>query len=238
VAGSTQSDGFPATPPLRGPSDAFVARLGATGSLTSAQFLGGSGAEAPTRSRSTRTGHVVACRPHRLRRLPAPANTKGAGLDAFVTQLGGTIAASSAAAGATRRTASRSIRTATRTWPARPTARSPRRARIRPATTASWPSSRSARRRAGADRHAGSDPARAAARPPPRPETTINGRPPAQTPDQVVQFASPGRCPARSTRAPGLSFGCRVDGGAFVACASPYTTKKLALAEHTFEVRA
>jgi hypothetical protein len=36
----------------------------------------------------------------------------------------------------------------------------------------------------------------------------------------------------------GLSFGCRLDGGSFAPCTSPYTSKKLALAAHTFEVRA
>src|SRR4029077_19739710 len=72
----------------------------------------------------------------------------------------------------------------------------------------------------------------------PTPETTITARPPAQTPDQVVQFRFAGKIPGQIDPSAGLSFGCRVDGGAFSPCASPLTTKKLSLAEHTFEVRA
>lgn len=73
---------------------------------------------------------------------------------------------------------------------------------------------------------------------PPAPETTITVHPPTMAPDQVVQFGFSGRVPGQLDPSSGVAFGCRVDGGAFHACASRYTTPKLALAEHTFEVRA
>jgi hypothetical protein len=53
-----------------------------------------------------------------------------------------------------------------------------------------------------------------------------------------VRFRFAGRMPGQINPAAGLSFGCRVDGGPFNACTSPYTSAKLALADHTFEVRA
>ncbi len=69
-------------------------------------------------------------------------------------------------------------------------------------------------------------------------ETTITARPPAQTPDQIASFRFARKMPGQIDPAAGISFGCRVYGGAFSPCASPFTTKKLSLAEHTFEVRA
>jgi hypothetical protein len=73
---------------------------------------------------------------------------------------------------------------------------------------------------------------------PPAPVTTIIARPPAATPDQVVQFRFSGRVPGQIDPAGGVTFGCRLDGGSFRPCTSPYTTARLALAEHRFEVRA
>lgn len=70
------------------------------------------------------------------------------------------------------------------------------------------------------------------------PITTILARPPAATPDQVVQFRFSGRVPGQIDPAGGVTFGCRLDGGGFRPCTSPYTTARLALAEHRFEVRA
>ena len=58
------------------------------------------------------------------------------------------------------------------------------------------------------------------------------------TPDQVVQFRFRGRVPGQIDPSGGITFGCRVDGGSFRPCTSPYTTARLALAEHRFEVRA
>jgi hypothetical protein len=70
------------------------------------------------------------------------------------------------------------------------------------------------------------------------PETTITARPPSQTPEQVVHFRFSGSVPGQINPSGGVTLGCRVDGGSFRKCTSPYTTSKLALAEHTFEVRA
>jgi hypothetical protein len=70
------------------------------------------------------------------------------------------------------------------------------------------------------------------------PDTTITSRPPSQTPDQVVQFRFSGTVPGQINPSGGVTFGCRLDGGSFKPCTSPYTTSKLALAQHTFEVRA
>jgi hypothetical protein len=73
---------------------------------------------------------------------------------------------------------------------------------------------------------------------PPAPETTITARPPALSPDQVVRFSFSGTVPGQLNPSSGVSFACRLDGGAFRPCVSPYTTGTLALAQHTFEVRA
>lgn len=63
------------------------------------------------------------------------------------------------------------------------------------------------------------------------PETTITGKPGAQTRDRTPTFRF------RSSAA-GSAFQCKVDRGAFRACASPFTTKKLAFGAHAVEVRA
>ena len=74
--------------------------------------------------------------------------------------------------------------------------------------------------------------------PPPSPVTWITGHPPAQSPDQVVRFAFAGKVPGQIDPYAGVTFQCRLDGGPFAPCTSPYTTAQLALATHTFEVRA
>jgi hypothetical protein len=62
------------------------------------------------------------------------------------------------------------------------------------------------------------------------PETTITGGPSGTTEDPTPTF--------EFTAAAGATFECRVDGGAFTACESPFTTAELADGAHTFEVRA
>lgn len=73
---------------------------------------------------------------------------------------------------------------------------------------------------------------------PPASETTITAHPPALSPDQVVRFAFSGKVPGQLNPSSGVSFACRLNAGAFRPCVSPYTTATLALARHTFEVRA
>ncbi|HEU6444896.1 MAG TPA: Ig-like domain-containing protein, partial [Gaiellaceae bacterium] len=62
------------------------------------------------------------------------------------------------------------------------------------------------------------------------PETTIDSGPSALTNDSTPTFTFSADEPA--------TFQCRLDGGAFAACTSPYTTNVLADGAHTFEVRA
>ena len=63
------------------------------------------------------------------------------------------------------------------------------------------------------------------------PQTTITGGPTGTTSDSTPSFTF------ISSEA-GSTFQCRVDAGAFVACATPFTTAALADGAHTFEVRA
>jgi hypothetical protein len=63
------------------------------------------------------------------------------------------------------------------------------------------------------------------------PETVLSLKPPAKTRDRTPSFRF------RSSSA-GASFECKLDGGAFRACRSPFTTKSLSLGGHMLKVRA
>ena len=62
------------------------------------------------------------------------------------------------------------------------------------------------------------------------PDTTITAGPSGTTGDSTPTFSF--------TSEAGATFECRVDGGAWSACSSPFTTAALADGPHTFEVRA
>ena len=62
------------------------------------------------------------------------------------------------------------------------------------------------------------------------PNTTIDSGPSGPTNDATPTFVF-------SASQPGSTFECRVDGGAWVSCGSPYTTAALPDGPHTFEVR-
>ena len=63
------------------------------------------------------------------------------------------------------------------------------------------------------------------------PDTTIESGPDGLTRDSAPSFTF-------GASEPGSTFECRVDGGAFAACPSPYVTEALDDGEHTMEVRA
>jgi hypothetical protein len=63
------------------------------------------------------------------------------------------------------------------------------------------------------------------------PQTTIDAAPGALTSDPTPTFEF-------SADQPGATYECRVDGGAWAACAGPHTTPALPDGSHTFEVRA
>jgi hypothetical protein len=65
---------------------------------------------------------------------------------------------------------------------------------------------------------------------PTKPDTTIS-KAGAKTDDRTPTFRF-------GSSRPGARFQCKVDGGSFVSCRSPFTTKKLALGKHVFQVRA
>jgi hypothetical protein len=63
------------------------------------------------------------------------------------------------------------------------------------------------------------------------PETTLTAKPAAKTHDRTPTFRF-------GANRPGASFQCKLDGGAFRSCRSPFTTKKLGFGSHTLRVRA
>ena len=63
------------------------------------------------------------------------------------------------------------------------------------------------------------------------PQTTITGGPSGDTAESTPTFVF-------ASSEPGSTFTCQIDGGAAVACSSPYTTGSLALGPHTFSVYA
>jgi CSLREA domain-containing protein len=63
------------------------------------------------------------------------------------------------------------------------------------------------------------------------PVTTIVSGPSGETTDTTPTFDF-------SSSEPGSSFDCRIDGGAFAPCSSPFTAPALPVGPHTFEVRA
>ncbi|HVQ59918.1 MAG TPA: hypothetical protein VMS60_13520 [Solirubrobacterales bacterium] len=63
------------------------------------------------------------------------------------------------------------------------------------------------------------------------PQTTLRGKPAKRTTDRTPTFKF-------TASEKGAKFECKLDGKAFRACRSPYTTKSLALGPHTFRVRA
>jgi hypothetical protein len=62
-------------------------------------------------------------------------------------------------------------------------------------------------------------------------DTTIGSGPPSATNDSTPTFAF-------SANEPSATFECKVDGGSFAACVSPFTTPVLGDGSHTFQVRA
>lgn len=66
---------------------------------------------------------------------------------------------------------------------------------------------------------------------PTTPETTITNGPPSVTTDSTPTFTF-------SSSAAGSTFQCKVDGGAFQLCDSPFTTESLSNGSHTFTVYA
>jgi hypothetical protein len=63
------------------------------------------------------------------------------------------------------------------------------------------------------------------------PETTISSGPPASTTETAASFSF------SASESP-VTFECRMDGGSFTACTSPFTASGLGVGAHTFEVRA
>ncbi len=236
VAGYTGSADFPATPPLHGPMDAFVARLNSAGALAGARFLGGGNVDAADAVAVDKEGHVVVAGRTLSDDFPAQ-NTKAAALDAFVTQLDGTSLFLGGSGGDEAHGVAVDAKGD---------------AYVAGKTEGTFPEAGAdppgidgfvAKLAIGSGGGAAPIPPTPTIPPAPEPaaltpETTITARPPAQTPDQVVQFRFAGKMPGQIDPAAGLSFGCRVDGGAFTPCSSPFTTRKLSLAQHTFEVRA
>ena len=266
VVGSTQSPAYPTTPGapqahLDGASDAFVARLTVAGaSLAASTYLGGSSVDAAGGVAVDDLGRAVVAGRTLSTDFPTvdPVQAvKGGALDAFVTRLDGLgtgLATSTYLGGNGEDEAlgaavdgDGNVYVAGRTGADFPTAE--RAAGHAPAAdwTPSWPSSpigsASPPARRGRPRPQ-LPPTLWRCRPRPRPATAgarddhhrapagRHARPGRPVPLQAAAYL------ARSTRSGGVTLGCRLDGGAFRPCTSPYTTARLALAEHRFEVRA
>jgi hypothetical protein len=63
------------------------------------------------------------------------------------------------------------------------------------------------------------------------PQTTLRRKPPRKTHDRTPTFAF-------AADEAGSTFRCKLDSKRFKACRSPFTTAKLPLGRHTFQVRA
>jgi hypothetical protein len=63
------------------------------------------------------------------------------------------------------------------------------------------------------------------------PQTTLKRKPAKRTHDRTPTFRF-------ASDEDGATFQCRVDGGKFKTCRSPFTTKRLSFGKHTFRVRA
>ena len=263
VVGSTQSPAFPITPGapqahVRGPSDAFVARLTSAGTaLAASTYLGGTSVEAAGGVAVDRDGRTVVAGRTLSTDFPTvgPAQAlKGGALDAFVTQLdaAGTTLASSTYLGGNGEDQAEGVAVDSagnayvtgRTGADFPTASALQGTNgggldafvTKLAIGLATPPAGGSGSSAGVD-----DPVAVSlllGPGPPLPVTTITARPPAATPDQVVQFRFSGHVPGQLNAFRGVIFGCRLDGGGFRPCTSPYTTARLAPAEHRFEVRA
>jgi hypothetical protein len=66
---------------------------------------------------------------------------------------------------------------------------------------------------------------------PAAPQTFLGGKPGRRTHDRTPTFRF-------GSSTPGAGFQCRLDGGPFMRCRSPFTTKKLSFGKHVLEVRA
>lgn len=260
VAGSTQSAAFPTTPTapqahLRGPSDGFVTRLTPAGTaLAASSYVGGSDVDAAGGVAVDPAGRTVVVGRTLSTDFPtvAPAQAvKSGALDAFVTQLdaAGTALLTSTYLGGNGGDQAEGV-AVDAGGNAYATGR----------TEADFPTAGALQGTSGGGIDgfvarlaigsalppaggSGPDPqpAPVSVPPPPgplTPVTTITARPSALTPDQVVQFRFAGHVPGQINPVSGVTFGCRVDGGSFRPCTSPYTTASLAVAEHHFEVRA
>ncbi len=63
------------------------------------------------------------------------------------------------------------------------------------------------------------------------PQTTLKRKPAKKTHDRTPSFRF-------GSNEPGSTFQCKLDGGAYKACRSPFTAKRLSLGRHSFKVRA
>lgn len=247
VAGVTQSPDFPTSPhgDRHGPSDAFFTRVRADGTLDASAYLGGSGVEEAGGVAADGAGHIVVAGRTNSDDLPLAGpvqDHRGGALDAFAMQLtaaGAPLVSTYLGGGgddqghAVALDAGGNAYLTGSTQGGFPTAGA-----VQP--TPGGATDAFVTRLAIGSALPAPAPIPPAPPPPPpvEPETAIVARPPARTPDRVVRFRFTGKMPGQINPAGGVTFGCRVDGGAFSPCASPFTTRTLSVAGHTFDVRA